>query len=294
MRLRTLVLLCALPLAAGAAKQDVDFAKYEVPLYDQVVNRIRANIAPRLGKGPLKQERYFMIPFAYEDKGNHPEMSHSFITVIRVFATDKTTKLTPELPTREYKDWEFEAFTISWLPADFMENPHLCVFDGQGARLFASKNQCAVSVGKNFNLKDTLKLAVDAKNAVAMWGPYEIAKPGFDLGVKRMRLLDSGEIKYRADDRLYQKDKVAISCFHAMAGLDELYPKGGLLGSGLKMWGFNGTARVLIEYIGKAHYKKLLLDPVDVKKDRYGFVYAPSLNGPVPYDPLAVASAYHF
>ena len=271
----------------------MDFSKYDVPLYDQVVNRIKANIAPRLEK-ELTEERYFMIPFAYEDKGNHPEKSHSFITVIRIFATDKPAKETPELPTREYKGWEFEAFTISWLPADFMENPNLCVFEGPGAKLFASKNKCPISPGKNFNLKDTLKLAVDAKNAVAMWGPYEIAKPGFDLGVKRMRLLDSGEIKYRADDRLFQKDKVAISCFHAMAGLDELYPKGGLLGTGLKMWGFNGTARVLIEYTGKAHYKKLLLDPVDAKKDRYGFVYAPSANGPVPYNPLAEAAAYHF
>jgi hypothetical protein len=294
MRFRTLVILCALPLATAVAKQDVDFSKYEVPLYDQVASRIRADIAPRLGKGRLQKERYFMIPFAYQDKENNPEMSHSFITVIRVFATDKTTETTPELPTREYKDWEFEAFTISWLPADFMENPHLCVFDGPGARLFASENKCPVSEGKNFNLKDTLKLAADARNAVAMWGPYEIAKPGFDLGVARMRLLDSGEIKYRADDRLYQKDKVAISCFHAMAGLDEIHPKGGFLGTGLKMWGFNGTARVLIEYNDKAHFKKLLMDPVDVKKDRSGFVYAPTANGPVPYNPLAEASAYHF
>jgi hypothetical protein len=292
MRLRILVLLCALPLAAEAAERNVDFSKYDVPLYEQVVGRIRAGIAPRLTK-ELKEERYFMIPFAYEDDGNHPEKSHSFITVIRVFASDKDTKLTPELPTREYKDWEFEAFTISWLPADFMENPNLCVFEGPGARLFASKNKCPISPGKNFNLKDTLKLGADAKNAVAMWGPYEIAKPGFDLGVKRMRLLDSGEIKYRADDRMYQKDKVAISCFHAMAGLDELYPKGGLFGSGLKMWGFNGTARVLIEYSTKPKYKGLLLEPVDEKKDRTVFVYAPAANGPVPYNPAKTAIAYN-
>ena len=85
-----------------------------------------------------------------------------------------------------------------------------------------------------------------------MWGPYEIKQGGFDLAVKRKELLDGGTIKYRADDRLYQKDKVAISCFHAMAGLDEIFPKGGFLGTGLKMWGFNGTARVLIEYTEKA------------------------------------------
>jgi hypothetical protein len=296
MTLRIVAFVLCFPLVAQASlfkHHDVDFSKYDTPLYDQIVDRIKAKIAPRLGKGPLKHDRYFMIPFAYEDKGNHPEFSHSFISVIRVFATDKEPKLTPGLPTREYKGWEFEAFTISWLPADFLKNPHLCVFDGTGSRVFPKINQCPISPGHNFNLAETIKLAVDAKNAVAMWGPYEIAKPGFDLGVRRKKLLDSGTIKYRADDRLYRQDKVAISCFHAMAGLEELYPNGGLFGTGFKMWGFNGTARVLIEYTGKAHYKKLLLDPVDAKKDRYGWVYAPSRNGRVPYNPLEIASAYH-
>ncbi len=124
------------------------------------------------------------------------------------------------------------------------------------------------------------------KNAVAMWGPYEIKQAAFDLAVKRKNLLDGGTIKYRADDRLYRKDKVAISCFHAMAGLDELFPSGGLFGTGFKMWGFNGTARVLMEYTEKATNKHLLLEPVDIKKDRYGFVYAPARNGDVPYNPL--------
>jgi hypothetical protein len=293
---RVFVLLLCLPLVAKAEplKQDVDFANYDSPLFAQIVDRIKASIAPRLGQGPLKRDRYFMVPFAYQDKGNHPEHSHSFISVIRVFASNTKPKLTPDLPTQgKYKGWDFEAFTISWLPADFLENPNLCVFDGTGARLFPGNNKCPISPGKNFNLQETIGLAVDDKSAVAMWGPYEVAKPGFDLGVKRKRLLDGGSIKYRADDRLYRKEKTAISCFHAMAGLDQLYPNGGLFGTGLKMWGFNGTARVLIEYVGKAHYKKLLLDPVDVKKDRFVFVYAPTADGQVPYNPGKVAAAYH-
>jgi hypothetical protein len=77
-----------------------------------------------------------------------------------------------------------------------------------------------------------------------------------------------------------------------MAGLDELFPNGGLFGTGFMMWGFNGTARVLIEYTEKAKIKHFLLEPVDVKKDRYGFVYAPTRNGDVPYNPLRTASAY--
>jgi hypothetical protein len=294
MSFRTFFLLLGLPIVAqaGSPTRDVDFSNYDVPLYTQIVDRIKAKVSARLGEGTNTRDRYFIIPFAYEDRGNHPEHSHSFISVIRVLADTEQPKLTPGLKTQKYKNREFEAFTISWLPHDFMSNPRLCVFDGAGSRLIPERNNCPVSPGRNFTLEETIKLAVDAKNAVAMWGPYEISQPGFDLAVKRKRLLDGGTIKYRADDRLYRKEKVAISCFHAMAGLDELFPNGGLFGTGFKMWGLNGTARVLIEYTEKASNKHLLLEPVDVKKDRYGFVYAPTRNGPVLYDPLRTASAY--
>jgi hypothetical protein len=288
-----LFLSWALVGQASVLEADVDFSNWNLPLYMQVVDRIKAKIAPRLGKGPLNHDRYFIIPFAYQDKGNHPEHSHSFITVIRVFAENKEPKVTPGLRTRTYKGWDFEAYNISWLPADFISNPHLCVFEGAGARLFPKMNKCPISLGHNFSLQETIQLAANEKVAVAIWGPYEIAKEGFDLGVKRKALLDGGTIKYRADDRLYQKDKIAISCFHAMASLDEIYPKGGFLDTGFKMWGFNGTARVLIEYTKKASNKGLLLDTVDIKKDRYGFVYAPTRNGRAPYDPVRNASAYH-
>jgi hypothetical protein len=294
MSFRTFVLLLGLPIIAQTSllARDVDFSKYDVPLYTQIVDHIKAKVSARLGEGNNTRDRYFIIPFAYEDRGNHPEHSHSFMSVIRVLADNKQPKPTPGLKTGRFKNREFEAFTISWLPHDFLTNPNLCVFDGPGSRLIPENNKCPVLPGRNVTLADTIKLAVDQKNAVAMWGPYEIKQAAFDLAVKRKNLLDSGAIKYRADDRLTRKDKVAISCFHAMAGLDELYPNGGLFGTGFMMWGFNGTARVLIEYTEKASNKHLLLEPVDVKKDRYGFVYAPTRNGDVPYDPLRSASAY--
>ena len=154
-----LTLLSSPAFAAG----DVDFSRYDVPLNTQIVDTIKARIAPRLGTQPLTTERYFMIPFAYQDDGNHPEFSHSFISVIRVFADTKEPKETEGLVQGKYKTREFEAFTISWLPADFMTNPHLCVFDGPGAKLFASKNKCPISEGRNFNLAETIQLAVNAK-----------------------------------------------------------------------------------------------------------------------------------
>jgi hypothetical protein len=298
MFLRTFVLFLAVPLVANGAPfqpKEVDFSQYDVPLYGQIVNRIKAKIAPRLGDKPLTRDRYFIIPFAYQNEGNDPEFSHSFITVIRVFAGIKPAKHTPGHNKPTYKNWDFEAYTNSWLPADIATNPHLCVFEGGPliSRIVPEANECPVSPGRNFNLEETIKLAAHDNLAVAMWGPYEIAKPGFDLGVRRKQLLDSGKIKYRADDRLYRQKNIAINCFHAMAGLEELYPNGGLFGTGFKMWGFNGTARVLIEYSNRARYKGLLLDPVDEKQDRYGFVYASSKNGPIPYNPLAHSSAYH-
>jgi len=288
------IAFAGLPVVAHAGSQTskVDSSNYDVPLKEQIRNHIKAKVAAKLGDGKSPRDRYFIVPFAYENRGNDPAFSHSFMSVIRVFADDKHAAVTQGLKLRKYKNREFEAFTISWLPHDFLENPQLCVFEGVGSRIFATRNTCPLSVGKSFQLDDTIKLAVSDKNALAMWGPYEITKPAFDLGVRRMRLLNAGTIKYRADDRLYRKNRVAINCFHAMAGLEELFPNGGLFGTGFKMWGLNGTARVLIEYKARATKQGLLLDPVDVKNDRYGFVYASSLTAQDIYNPFKRASAY--
>lgn len=289
------LLLLSLVVAAPAAESrpNPDFSNYDVPLYEQITNQIKAKVMARLGEGTNTHDRFFIIPFAYENDGNDPELSHSFQSVIRVLADDKQPKLTAGLRKRTYKNRAFEAFTISWLPHDFSTESNLCVFEGVGARLSPSKNKCPNSVGRNFTLAETLRLGVHAKNAICMWGPYEITKPAFDLGVKRLRLLEGGTIKYRADDRITRKDRTAINCFHAMANVYELYPNGGLFGTGLNMWGLNGTARVLIEYKDTAGKKGLLLEPVDEKKDRFGFVYAPARNGKAPYNPFKTASAYH-
>ncbi len=282
------------PLAkADWFKKEVDFSSYGKPLYQQIVSRIQDKILERLGGARNKHDRYFIIPFAYENKGNDPAYSHSFMTVIRVFADQRQSARTKGLKEGVYANRKFEAFNISWIPEDFGQNPNLCVFKGFGARLIPQWNKCPVSPGRSFSLEETIKLGVNCKNAVCMWGPYEITKEGFDLGVNRLRLLEGGTIKYRADDRLTRKDRTAINCFHAMAGLSELYPNGGIFGTGFKMWGINGTARVLEEYQKAAGFKGLMLEPVNEKEDRQGFVYAESGKAKV-YNPFnGTASAYH-
>jgi hypothetical protein len=58
---------------AQAAPGAVDFSSYDVPLYEQIVNRIKAKVSARLGETRSTRDRYFIIPFAYQDRGNHPE-----------------------------------------------------------------------------------------------------------------------------------------------------------------------------------------------------------------------------
>jgi hypothetical protein len=280
--------------ATGPAGRHVDFSHYDKPLTEQVTDTIKARVAARLGQGKTLEDRYFIIPFAYENKGNDPAFSHSFLSVIRVFADDRQPELDSGLKKITWKGREFEAFTISWLPHDFPENPNLCVFEGFGAVLVPSMNKCPLSEGKSFDLPTTLKLAVHEKGALGMWGPYEISKPGFELAVQRLRLLEKGTIKYVADDRRYRKDVVAINCFHAIAGLHEPFPDGGIFGTGFKMWGLNGTRQVLVQYTTADTHKGLLLEPVDIKKDLIGFVYAPDGTERGVYDPFTgSASAYH-
>ena len=68
------VAICALlfspciPIHAGLLKAEVDFSNYDVPLYEQIVNRIKAKAAARLGEGVNTQDRYFIVPFAYQNK----------------------------------------------------------------------------------------------------------------------------------------------------------------------------------------------------------------------------------
>ncbi len=116
------------PVHAGLLKGDVDFSNYDAPLYEQIVNRIKAKVAARLGEGVNTQDRYFIIPFAYQNRWNNPKFSHTFISVIRVLADGKQPSFTSGLRRGRYKNRNFEAFTISWLPHDL--DP--CCFDTSG------------------------------------------------------------------------------------------------------------------------------------------------------------------
>jgi hypothetical protein len=109
-----LVAMCALLFSpcvqahAGLFKPDVDYSNYNVPLFDQVVNRIKAKVAARLGEGENTVDRYFIVPFAYQHRGNKPALAHSFISVIRVFADNKQPHFTPGLRQGQFRNRNFD------------------------------------------------------------------------------------------------------------------------------------------------------------------------------------------
>src|ERR1700730_15065557 len=44
------------PVHGGLRKGDVDFSNYDAPLFQQIVNRIKAKVAARLGEGANTQD----------------------------------------------------------------------------------------------------------------------------------------------------------------------------------------------------------------------------------------------
>jgi hypothetical protein len=86
-----------------------------------------------------------------------------------VLGDGKQPSLTSGLRRGQYKNRDFEAFTISWVPHDFGTDP-VCVFDGFGSRIFATWNKCPIVVGRNFRLDETLKVAMNDKRVPSVCG----------------------------------------------------------------------------------------------------------------------------
>src|SRR5690606_10281559 len=85
------------PAQAAWLKKPADFSNYDTPLYDQITQLIQVKIQSRLGDGRSPRDRYFIIPFAYQNRGNDPKFSHSFMTVIRVVADKRQSSRTAGL-----------------------------------------------------------------------------------------------------------------------------------------------------------------------------------------------------
>jgi len=214
-------------------KQKVDFTVLNAA--DAEANRIKSNLNDQMVSlsnddgepGP----RFFMINFAYEGQGQFAADSHTFASYIRVD------------PGQEPK-WN----DISWLPASFVEKQEISVFKNYAMAAYYEMvgQPFTPEKGTNLSVDATLKFAIETKKRVAIWGPSEITEDMYNTGLRRINHLNSGKVKYIADDREFQREGDAINCMHAISDVEGTrMARGGILKTGLDNWGVNGTESVV-------------------------------------------------
>jgi hypothetical protein len=100
------------------------------------------------------------------------------------------------------QSYRLDAFTISWLPRALEVRP-LALAPEQGT---------------NLGLDGTLRWAHATGQTVSLWGPYQIDRELFDRALAQARLLDSGQVCYKALDAGFPTDAVS-NCIHAVTSV---------------------------------------------------------------------------
>jgi hypothetical protein len=142
------------------------------------------------GRAPAG-EAYFVMVFGSQQIPNHPNFSHSWATFVRI--TWPGNGPCPKFVT-------MEAHTISWLPQT------------GDVRFLALLPEC----GANFDLHTTMKYVLDNHERISMWGPYQIEPDLYCRALKQIEHLESGAVKYKANDTLHRASHVS-NCIHAVS-----------------------------------------------------------------------------
>jgi len=148
-----------------------------------------------IGLGTARaDEKYYLIVFGSQRPIiNQPAHTHTWATFIRVVDN-------PAKPGSA----KVEPYTISWLPATLIIRP------------MALRPE----PGVNLELHRTVNFVLDDCQCVMMWGPYEIEKCFFDRVAAKKASLESGEVRYKANDT--GRDSARVSnCIHAVADISQ-------------------------------------------------------------------------
>jgi hypothetical protein len=164
-------------------------------------------------------EAYYLLMFGAQGRSNDPSASHSFATFVRA-VWDR-----PGAP-------RLEAHTISWLP----RNRRIHVF------------ALAPEEGINLDLHATLRYAYAHGERVSVWGGYQIDRELYLRALAQVRLLESGQVRYKAIDFGYPSDRVS-NCIHAIGSVAD--------GHGMHVatpaWGETASYLVLCEFTPWIH-----------------------------------------
>lgn len=140
-------------------------------------------------------EAYYVLIFGSQQTPPRPDYCHSFATFVRV------TWSGPE-PCPVGGSALVEAHTISWLPAN----------------LIVRTRALFPETGHNFDLPTTLCYCARNKERVSLWGPYEVEKELYDRAMDQIALLESGQVRYKADD-MGRFSKRVCNCIHAVSSV---------------------------------------------------------------------------
>jgi hypothetical protein len=130
--------------------------------------------------------------------------------------------------------------TISWMPASLRIRPW----------------RFHVEPGTNFELHETMRYALDKREHVSMWGPYELRPGLYKKFLMQKEFMESGQVGYQCVDSVGEAARRgnASDCIHAITDLDPVEDR-----SWYPLRRFGDTAS---EYIVKQLMEReLLLDP---------------------------------
>jgi hypothetical protein len=162
-------------------------------------------------------EAHYLLMFGSQRVPADPDYSHSFATFVRAsWPGDEPCPVAPLL----------EAHTISWLPAN-----------GK-VRTLALLPEC----GRNYGLHETMRFCLDNDMRVSLWGAYRMEPELYRRAVNQVTLLNSGRVRYKANDMLYRSNEVS-NCIHAVSSISEGYR----LRVGSPGWGQTASYYVLLE-----------------------------------------------
>lgn len=178
---------------------------------------------------PPAGDRFFVLFFGSQDVLRRPQYTHTWATLVRVpaGAAGPGGAATPGCV-----DPALDVQTISWLPVKGTIDPR----------------SRTVEPGRNYGLHETLRLAYDTKQSVAVWGPYEVWH-GFAHRFRTQKeFLDTGTVGYQCVDSRGEaaREGNGCDCIHAVTDMDPIYPRWGYP---LLYYGKPGTARAVRRFM---------------------------------------------
>ncbi|HZY90137.1 MAG TPA: hypothetical protein VFE78_35275 [Gemmataceae bacterium] len=137
------------------------------------------------------EEFYYVLVFGSHQGPGCVRYSHTFATFVRATGRGPCAQ-----------SYRLDAFTISWLPRTLDVRPLAL----------------APEAGTNLGLADTLRWAQSTGQRVSLWGPYQVERDLFDRALAQARLLESGQVCYKALDAFRPTDVVS-NCVHAVTSV---------------------------------------------------------------------------